>query len=90
MRAADHLTNARAELELSRAFLLAETAYDGARERGRCNSEDPEETLADFLAERHFETLKAARVFIDRLAAREAERRARQDAEEAADARLVA
>jgi hypothetical protein len=86
MRAADHLTNARAELELSRAFLLAETAYDGARERGRCNTECPEELLADFLAERHHETLQAARVFIERLAAREAERRTRQDAEDAREA----
>jgi hypothetical protein len=76
----------REELELTPAFARAEDAYAAAREHGRCNSEDPEALLADFLAERHFETLQAARALIERLAAREAERRARQAAEAAQDA----
>lgn len=74
----------RTELELTPAFARAEDAYAAAREHGRCNSEDPEALLADFLAERHFETLQAARAFLERLAACEAERRARLAAEEAA------
>jgi hypothetical protein len=84
--AAPNPAQVREELELSPAFARAEDAYAAARERGRCNSEDPEALLADFLAERHFETLQAARALIERLAAREAERRARLAAEAAQDA----
>lgn len=72
----------RDELELSPAFARTEDAYAAAREHGRCTSEDPEALLADFLAERHFETLEAARGFMQRLAVREAERRARRAVEE--------
>lgn len=71
----------REELERTPAFARAEDAYAAAREHGRCNSEDPDALLADFLAERHFDTLQAARAFIDRLAAGEAERRARRAAD---------
>ena len=76
----------RQELELSPAFARAEDAYAVAREHGRCCGDDPEALLADFLAERHFDTLEAARAFMERLAVREAERRAREEAENAAAA----
>jgi hypothetical protein len=73
----------REELERSPAFARTEDAYAAAREHGRCNTDGPEALLADFLAERHFDTLEAARVFVQRLAVREAERRTRRAAEDA-------